>query len=505
MSEGQGLLAIKQKQFQLLQERKRMQLLLPHIYGWNWYSWADIFFKSTNRVNLLCAANQISKSSTQIRKCLDWATTPAKWPKLWSTTPRQFWYLYPSKDVIASEFKKKWEPEFMPREEMRTHPVYGWKVKNKVGIPNEIEFNTGISVYFKTYSQDVHNLQSGTVHAVFCDEELKVDIFDELMFRLAASEGYFHMVFTATRGQDFWRRAMERIGCRDETLRGALKIQVSMYDCLKYKDGTDAPWTEKKIATIKNTCKSDAEIKRRVYGKFVLDSGLKYPCFSRDNNMVAPEKLKPDWYIYSGVDIGSGGPKGHPSAIVFVAVRKDFQKGVVFKGWKGPKSRVTTASDVLEQYRLMRGRMKMMMQCYDYHAVDFNTYATRLGETFVKAEKSQDLGEDIINVLFKNNMLDIFDIEDLQDLAAELTSLTKETAKRFAKDDYIDAMRYAITRIPWDYSCITDDLGKATRKQEDELSEVAKRRKLFFEGSYEREENQRVEDEIDSYNELLAY
>jgi len=502
---NKGLLDIKMEQYRLLQEKKKMQEKLPHLYSWKWYSWARKFFESKNRINLLCAANQISKSSTQIRKCIHWATSPSLWPELWSTRPRQFWYLYPSKDVIASEFKKKWEPEFMPRDDMMTHPNYGWRLKNRQGIPHEIEFNTGVSVYLKAYSQDVMHLQSGTVHAIFTDEELLESLYSELMFRLAASEGYFHMVFTATIGQDFWRRAVERIGCRDETLKGAFKQQVSMYDCMQYEDGTSGPWTEKKINVIKNSCKSEAEVLRRVHGRFVLDSGLKYPCYNRNNNMVEPHKIPSDWHIYTGVDIGSGGAKGHPSAICFVAVRPDYKKGVVFKGWKGGRDKVTTASDVLETYRVLRGGMKPVMQCYDHHAVDFKTYSSRLGETFVKAEKGQEIGEDIINVLFKNEMLDIFDIEELQDLSNELTSLTKETAKRFAKDDFIDSMRYAITRIPWDWSAITDALFSEKKKKEPELTEVQKRRKQFFEGDYEREEQLRVEEEIENYNELFAY
>jgi len=500
-----SLLDIKLEQYKLLQEKRKIQALLPHLYSWPWYPWARAFFESRNKINLLCAANQISKSSTQIRKCIHWATATELWPSLWKTTPRQFWYLYPSKDVIDSEFHKKWVPEFMPPPELKNHPKYGWELKNRQGHVHEVLFNSGVAVCFKAYSQDIQHLQSGTVAAIFADEELPVDIYDELIFRLAASEGYFHMVFTATLGQDHWRRAMERIGCRDETMKGAFKLQVSMYDCMQYEDGRDTTWTKKKIDIIKNQCKSEAEIQRRVYGKFVLDSGLKYPCFDRAKNMIVPYKIPADWGIFTGVDIGSGGPKGHPSAIVFVAVSPDYQKGVVFKGWKGNKGEVTTASDILQQYRILRGNLRPIMQCYDHHAVDFYTYASRLHETFTKAEKSHDIGEDIINVLFKNKMLYIFDIPDLQDLANELTSLTKETAKRFAKDDFIDGMRYAITRIPWDWSVITDELVYKDGKEKKELSETDKRRKMFMDDSYEKEEQLRVEEEIERYNELFAY
>ena len=499
------LLDIKLEQFELLKDRKKMMAKLPHLFSYKWYYWAKAFYESRNRINLLCAANQISKSSTQIRKAIHWATCPSMWNTLWpNTTPRQFWYLYPSKDIVNSEFEKKWEPEFMPREDMKTHPSYGWVVKKKQGNINEILFNTGVSIYFKTYTQDVKNLQAGTVHAIFCDEELPIHLFDELMFRLTASEGYYHQVFTATLGQEFWRRALERIGHRDETLKGALKQQISMYDCLKYEDGSTTPWTNSKINRIKNTCKSESEIQRRVYGRFILDKGRKYPCFFRDVNMVKPKNVPVDWGIFTGVDIGSGGKTGHPAAISFVAVRPDFKFACVFRGWRGDNE-VTTASDILIKYRLLRGKLKPILQCYDWAAADFFTYASRLGETFTKAEKSHDLGEDILNVLFKNRMLEVFDLDELQGLANELSSLTKEEVKRYAKDDFVDSLRYAVTRIPWDFSSISDELIFQKPKKDRVLSNIEKRRAFVFGEDYAKEEYQRVEDEIEDYNELFAY
>jgi len=85
-----SLLDIKLEQYKLLQEKRKIQALLPHLYSWPWYPWARAFFESRNKINLLCAANQISKSSTQIRKCIHWATATELWPSLWKTTPRQF-------------------------------------------------------------------------------------------------------------------------------------------------------------------------------------------------------------------------------------------------------------------------------------------------------------------------------------------------------------------------------------------------------------------------------
>lgn len=501
---------LKQEELILLQKKKELQAQLPHLYGFPWYKWARRFFDSKHKLTFICAANQISKSSTQIRKFIHWATEPSLWPELWKTPPQQFWYLYPSFETYLIEFQKKWVPEFMPRGDMKDDPQYGWrevKIKNKFA---GVEFNTGVTLFFKTYTQDIQHLQTGTVHFIGCDEELPTFLFDELMFRLAATNGYFSMVFTATLGQEFWYNAMERVGTQYEVLPEAFKQQISMYDCLRYEDGSATPWTKERIQQIKNTCKSEAEVQRRVYGRFVKDEGLKFPCFSREKNVIPAKKIDPTWSIYTGVDIGGGGKtaetktSAHSSAITFVAVAPDFRLGYVFRGWIG-RGKITTASDVLEKYRELRGSLRPVLQSYDWGARDFYVYASRLGESFTKAEKSHDIGEDIINVLFKNNMLFIFDLEELWPLMGELNNLSKDQLKRNAKDDFTDSLRYAITNIPWDWSAITDELVVDEKKKEDDLSETEKRRRFVFDDGYVLSETQRVEDEIEEYNQLYDY
>ena len=309
----------------LLAEKARLESKLPHLYGHKHYKWSRQFFDSTNKMLLLCSANQVGKSTVQIRKMVHWATEPSLWPYLWRTRPRQFWYLYPSRDVVGSEFLNKWETEVMPREEMKNDPQYGWNLIRKQGDPFCIEFNTGVVLYFKTYTQSVHHLQTGTCHYIASDEELPIDLYDELMFRLSATNGYFSMAFTATIGQEFWYRALERQRESDETLKDAEKIQVSMYECLKYEDGSTSHWTIERINEIKAKCKSEAEVLKRVYGRFVKAEGLKYPCVNRRLNMVKPFDVPKDWIVYSGVDIGSSGEKAHRSAIVYDAVRPDYQ------------------------------------------------------------------------------------------------------------------------------------------------------------------------------------
>lgn len=767
------LYQLKLKKLIKLQEEEAKRNQLPHLYGWPWYKWAKEFFESRNPVTLLCAANQISKSSTQIRKCIDWATDMTKWDDLWGRRPNQFWYLYPSKEVATVEFEKKWVPEFMPRGEMKSDKVYGWRTDYDKKHIVAIHFNSGVSIYFKTYAQNPRTLQSGSVYAVFCftaghlvetvdglkliedisigdvvptrqgteelvqdvykreagvitrylsngeklegtpdhrvwtekgyvtlqdltskdvllispswqkkkreylrerltidtqsqriegigtlrpalgvdwtiytrlfgrsivvrylrgmwfiikmkisrtiglltwslsqelsilgstrkrsglmgllvkpvslfastvrnvlrlgrrkellenivhrpvekrfmsrigsvftavmnlwlektpqgvfvldsavssikkktvyninvknvhnyylsginlancDEELPTEIYDELQFRLAGTQGYFSMVFTATLGQQYWWRAMECIGQESEALKDAWKRQISMYDCLEYEDGSETPWTVDRIKKVEANCKSKQEVLRRVYGRFIKDEGRKFHAFDPGDHYCKPFQIPPTWNVYVGVDLGSGGDDNHPSAIVFVAVTPEYDKGYIFRGWRGDGVE-TTHGDVYEKYRSMVGKFVPVSKKYDWAAKDFGTITDRLGDSFEKAEKSQELGEDIVNTLFRNNMLYIFDDDELRKLGVELLQLQKSTPKTRARDDFCDAMRYAVVDIPWNFAVIQEKdanfkkevVKKAMPKTEQEWQEYyTQQRRAMFEDETKSDES----------------
>ena len=116
------------ERLRIAQEKDRLAEGLPFLYGWKWYSWARAFYDSRNPINLLCAANQISKSSTQIRKSINWATNKTLWPELWVRKPTQFWYLYPTKPQVDAEFETKWKL-FLPTGSYKEDPEYGWTME----------------------------------------------------------------------------------------------------------------------------------------------------------------------------------------------------------------------------------------------------------------------------------------------------------------------------------------------------------------------------------------
>lgn len=432
------------------------------MYQWQW----DFFHDIDHKNYFLVAANQIGKSTTQIKKRLHIATSPDLWPVLWPkmfrTNPHTIpmsWYLYPNQTTTMDEFHEKWVKTLLPKDEFKDHPVYGWKADIKNKILKSITFNTGYTIYFKTYNQNVHDMQAGTAFAIDCDEELPIDLYPELTARLFATDGQFSMAFTATLGQEEWRQAMD-IGSKNETFTNAWKRTISMYDCLKYHDGTDSEWTIDRIKQKETMCASNAEVERRIYGKFVRTTGLKYSGFDRERNLVSYPRgsngqefrgVPKGWSVYSGVDIGSGGKSGHPAAYCFVAVDPEFTKIRVFK-CRRLDNIETTAGDILQEYIKDRGKIHPVMQCYDWASKDFGTIAQRAGEPFIKAEKSHEIGEQVMNAAFKSGMMRIYDDgEEARKLASELESLSSETNKRHAKDDLIDALRYAITRIPIDW------------------------------------------------------
>ena len=495
------LIKTKRSELELLEEKIRLQEGLPHIYGWKFYKWARQYFESHNKICILMAGNQISKSSSQIRKNIHWATSPDLWPSLWPTQPRQFWYLYPTRDVAHIEFKKKWEPEFMPRNEFKDHPTYGWKHEYYHNRIFALHFNTGVSIYFKTYAQDVQDLQTGTVHFMSLDEEAPEEIMSELFMRLAATDGNLSAAFTPTLGQEYWTEAFE-IGQPNERFKGGLKLNVSMYDCLHYEDGTPSHWTEEKIERAIAACKSEADVQRRIFGKPVVSEGLKYPSYSSRKNRKPHHPLPKNWFYYAGVDVGGGGD-AHPAAITIVAVSPDYKMGRVVDGWRGDDIDTST-TDIARKLMEMIKPYDSVNIKYDWGSKDFYLTATAMGLHVEPAEKGHSIGEGTLNTLFKNGMLLIYDLPQLIPLDQELRNLRISTNKKNAKDDFVDSLRYAVTSVPWNWDAlILRDPIKPEKVLSPYERELAARRK-FVVGD-EDDGLITIESEIEAWNELMNY
>ena len=484
----------------------KLKLGLPHIYSQKHYGWSRQFYDSANKMCLLTAANQIGKSTVQIKKAIELSGNPKKWNKFFpKRPPTQFWYLYPDKDTATREWIHKWLP-LMPSHEFQDHETYGWKATLTQKKIVEVKFNSGVTIYFRTYSQDAHNLQSGTVDAIFCDEELPVALYPELRARLFSSDGLFNMVFTATLNQDQWRRAMEGVG-DTELFPAAHKQQISMRDCIHYEDGSDGAFTEESIKNIEAGCANETERARRVDGKFVTEDGRKYHAFDATRHFIKPFPIPETWQIRMTVDIGSGGLRGHPPAISFLAISPDFRKAVVYKAWRGDSGEDFTAADVFLKAMEMETGENVTVRKFDQQCKDFGVIAERAGVYFEPSVKSHELGEAAVNSLFANDMVHLFDDDyEIAKMGGELTSLMKGKAKKYACDDLADTLRYGVTDVPWDWTKIRGlpseaelkaarDKRRARRLTDKELAkkELDERRGLFED---RRNEDDKAWDEI---------
>lgn len=491
-----------------LEEDRKVKEGLPHLFGFPFYHWARLIFESRSREILCTAANQVSKSSTAIRKNIHWATAIPMWKELWpelvgNQAPNLFWYFYPTKEVCSTEFSQKWEPLFLPRGDYKNDKQFGWKEEWFKGEIHSINFHSGVQIQFKTYAQKVKDLQSSSVYMVTADEEMPVEYLPELSARLNATSGYFMSVFTATLGQEHWRKAMEPTTPDEETHKDALKLSVSLFDCKTYEDGSPSPWTEAKINRAIQNCPTDAEVQRRVHGRFVKTEGLAYESFSLDKNMTEARRVPDDWQIYSAVDPGSGGKSGHPAAIVFLAVSPDRKKGEVFRVWRGDGI-PTTSSDILRKYRELRGQRQPVQQKYDYAAKDFFMVASNAGEAFSPADKGRDRGVALLNTLFKNKMLLLHKGEpEIDKLSNELLSLPAKVDKSRAHDDLVDALRYAAMAASWDFSGIEFQMEGYVEDAGPQPKSESEQRREWFLNSDQKPAEMSPDMELDYWNEML--
>lgn len=493
-----------------LKEKVRLKRGLPHLFGHKLYPWQRKFLESTNKKNFLTAANQIGKSLINIKKCITWATDKTLWKKLWPHYEliSQFWYFYPDYKLATTEMYEKWQLEVLPRKEHLTEDewkIYGWEPDFDRKEIRAIYFNSGITVYFKAYSQKASALQAGSVFALFCDEELPVELYDELKFRLSATDGFFHMCFTATLGQELWRQVMEEKG-DFELFKDAFKQQVSLFDCMVYEDGTKSPWTIERIQKRIRDCSSQKEIDKRIYGKFVKAEGLKYPSFDYSKHMS--DKISPDtekWEVFVGLDYGSGGAEGHPSAIVFLRTNPEYTEGEVFLTWRGDDIQ-TTAGDLLNKYFELVAEHKIENKItavwYDYHCRDLKTLSERVDQNFLPANKKHDQGEQVLNTLFKCDSLKILRSPESEKLAHELQTVQKGADKRHSKDDLSDALRYGATSIPWNLDVIRAKIAKEEKPKEN-LSDLDLKRREAAKFDEKLNLEQDIQDEISFWNELV--
>ena len=459
------------KKVEILRKMKRMEHELPHLYGFDLYPYQREFLNTTKEWQFLCAANQIGKTTTLLLKLVALATDKTLWKKLWVDQPQLFLYLLPNQKLHNENALTKWV-SVLPRGEKREDDYYGWEWEKRGKDFLGINFNNGLRIRFLSYGQNIHSLQNLSAHVIAFDEEPNWDIVPEVQTRTSAIRvadgniahaygGFKIFGFTATKSQTYFREILEERGENERfpvSQGNVYKRTVSLYDCKKHASGAPSQWTEEKIEKIKSSLPTEAEIKRRVYGRFQASEGLVYQSFEMTRNTIDHKvELPPTWGYYGGIDYGAGGTS-HPSAIVLVAVDPEYHKAYVTDCWLG-LGELTTCDDVILKYMEMIKKKNVIMSHYDWAAKDLHTFATRRGVSLFKANKDRDKGRNILNALFKSGMLKIEATDYFNNrLISEIGGLTDKIHKKHqsAQDHLTDALRYAVSSIPWDFTNPTD-------------------------------------------------
>lgn len=455
--------------------------LLPHIYGFPLYKWSYEFFTDLSKNAFVVAANQISKSSTLIRKVIDLSTNKKRWKKISSRDPLVFWYLYPTKDVATREFVTKWVPEFMPRGDLKSHPTYGWKEKYEFGKIHHIKWNSGMMLYFLSYEQAVTSMQGSTVDFIACDEELPESAWPELNARRFAIDGIFNMVFTATTGQKFWYDTIEKIGEPGEKFPNAFKRQVSMYDCLSYfkhADGRSAksrksPWNKKRVQEVIDSCQSEAEVLRRVYGRFILDRSLLYKNFNTDDLILSTFRVPSSWRFRASTFVSTSGT----AASVLLAVSPSLDSVVVYGCMK---SNLPSLSYMLEYKHFCEGN-QIVAHYINREALAMRETAKDLKVYHLPVRAPRDGLSPVIENLLSLKMLRFVDKGLTGELINQFQTIKQDDLKGYIGFELLAAIVLGLSQINFSYQTI---LHKNKPKRE-----VMDEREALRKGLVERPDN----------------
>lgn len=474
-------------------------------YAHKLYPWQRDFLLSRQRLMFLTAGNQLGKSAGSILRCLNQCLRKDLW-QYWfpKRQPRTMAYLYPDAKLLSVEFAEKWVKLYLPKGKLKNDPKWGWReVNNEKGLLDHVIFATGVTLYYRTYSQAVTSLQAHTFDAVFCDEETPAAHFDELQVRTqmtaAVGSGYVSMVFTATIGQQFLYDCMEMQGKSTETFVGAWKRQISAYDCLTYCDGSPSEiWTLDYIEKeLKPKYRNKREMEKRLLGRFIRTEGLQFEEFDyKENTEELGVTDMTGWRSFIGIDFGTGGEYGHSSSIVHLKIDQTYSIARVVYVWTSKKKRMTQ-SDLLLQYKALASDIGPHICFADWGATDLFTLAARERVRIEKADKSREMGVNLINTLFKEKQLKIIigGPGHASFLIHELQTLATAKSKNHAVDDCVDALRYGISQVPMRLTA----LKLAEKKKQADLSNINPRM-AFYKGLALKGDPMRMKDDEDDYD-----
>lgn len=484
---------LAQKELALLQNIERDRELRPFLH-YNLYDWQEEFLDCSHHKQFLTASNQSGKTLSLMLKAHKMSTDQDWRRKQWGIyQPRMGWYVLPSQDTINDLFYSKWEPEILAKGEHKESGPNAWRVIKKAYDIKGIYFPaTQFTLSFVSLGSSAQNLQARTLGFVVFDEEPPIEKLGEIEMRCASYNdpesgmplSLLIFGFTPTSGQEYFKRVFS---FNDQTFfknipediiqthfpdrllvterEAELEIEhasnlvwkkrVNMFDCMRFKNGKPGRFTEERIRQLIKSQKSPREVKIRIFGSFEKehDGGKVYSEFDRARHFMPHvgnqlEHYKKNGFFTAGIDYGSG--TNHQSAIAITWVSNDFKKVRPYILWKGEKGISTTADDVVKKYVEITRGLEVRWPFYDWAAADLKVIAQRMGIIFYKAEKNHEIGVNLLNTLFKNNMFDVLvrpGDPHPNEFAVECENITHEQVKKNRIDDLTDAVRYSIAGI----------------------------------------------------------
>lgn len=143
----------------------------------------------------------------------------------------------------------------------------------------------GSTMQFKTYSQPTATWGGQDLHAIYADEHMPIDKYREAKRGLVDHHGFLMTSMTPELGSIMWERRHILENAEDPD------ILISKFSI--YGNPTLSP---EGIKELERACKTDAEKRLKLYGDFVVLSGLVYPMWDRIVHIYNDFQIPEDWY-----------------------------------------------------------------------------------------------------------------------------------------------------------------------------------------------------------------
>ena len=178
--------------------------------------------------------------------------------------------------------------------------LQGRKDSPELGIIDTIVIKNvfgGISkIGFKSCDQGREKFQGTSLDYVWFDEEPPYDIYKECLMRIIDKEGIIFGTMTPLKGLTW---------VYDEIYLNKYNNPEVWHEHIEWNDN---PFLSKKEINLLSNTLSKEELDARRFGLFTNSSGLVYPEFNEQVNVIEPFNVPFDWYDNISIDPGLNNP-----------------------------------------------------------------------------------------------------------------------------------------------------------------------------------------------------